>query len=339
MPKTRLVALDNDGNICSGHMTLQPAIKISLIIPVYNEASALPALVEKVGSILKMSEDLFELIFVDDGSEDSSWETIRKLAETSSYIKALRFTHNFGKESAIQAGLKSARGNCAVIMDADLQHPPELLPKMISIWEKEGYDVVEGVKTIRQRESLLNRGGSIFFYKMLRALSGFDIRSDTDYKLLDRKVVNVYLSLSEKSRFFRALIPFLGFRTAKVPFSPDDRVSGKSKFSLFSLFNLAVSAITSFSSMPLHFVTILGILTLLFSFYLGIDTLYMKLSGQAIGGFATVILIILMIGSILMIALGIIGEYIARIFEEIKNRPLYVVNETLNMEYKGKKIP
>jgi glycosyltransferase involved in cell wall biosynthesis len=160
------------------------------------------------------------------------------------------------------------------------------------------------------------------------------MRRDTDYKLLDRKVIEVYLSLREKGRFFRALIPFLGFKTAKVSFSPDDRVKGQSKFSLFRLFNLAISTITSFSTIPLHFVTILGIFTLLFSFILGIDTLYMKLSGQAIGGFTTVILVLLIIGSILMIALGIIGEYIARIFEEIKNRPMYVINETINIEDK-----
>ena len=163
------------------------------------------------------------------------------------------------------------------------------------------------------------------------------MRKDTDYKLLDRKVIEVYLSLGEKGRFFRALVPFLGFKTAKVPFSPDDRAIGQSKFSPFMLSNLAISTITSFSTMPLHFVTILGILTLLFSLYLGIETVYMKLSGKAIGGFATVILIILIIGSILMIALGIIGEYVARIFEEIKNRPLYVINETLNIEDKVKK--
>jgi dolichol-phosphate mannosyltransferase len=309
-------------------------IKLSLIIPVYNEASVIPALIDKVNSILNMTKDSFEIIFVDDGSEDTTWETIRKMTVSSSYIKALKFTRNFGKEASMQAGLKSARGQCAVIMDADLQHPPELLPQMISKWEEEGYDVVEGVKESRQKESLINKVGSIFFYNTLRLLAGYDMRRDTDYKLLDRKVINVYLTLREKVRFFRALIPFLGFKTAKVSFRPDDRVSGQSKFSLFRLFNLAISTITSFSTIPLHIVTLLGILTLLFSFYLGIDTLYMKLSGQAIGGFATVILIILIIGSILMIALGIIGEYIARIFEEIKDRHLYVINETLNIDDK-----
>ena len=313
-------------------MTSKSNIKLSLIIPVYNEAPILSALIDKVNDTLKMLEGSFEVIFVDDGSDDATWESIKNIEVSSDHIRAIRFTRNFGKEAAMQAGLKAAKGQCAVIMDADLQHPPELLPEMISKWEKEGYDVVEGVKKTRQKESLINKAGSLFFYNILRILSGFDMRQDTDYKLLDRRVINKYLSLSEKGRFFRALIPFLGFKTAKVFFSPYDRVTGQSKFSLFSLSLLAISTMTSFSSMPLHFVTILGVFTLLFSLYLGIDTLYMHLSGQAIGGFATVILVLLTIGSILMIALGIIGEYIARIFEEIKNRPLYIVNESLDIE-------
>jgi dolichol-phosphate mannosyltransferase len=307
-------------------------IKLSLIIPVYNEASILLALIDKVNITLKMLEGSYEVIFVDDGSHDDTWETIMKIAKSSGHVKAIRFTRNFGKEAAIQAGLKSAKGECAVIIDADLQHPPDLLPQMFSKWEKGGYDVVEGVKKTRQKESLINKAGSIFFYNIVRILSGFDMRQDTDYKLLDRRVINEYLSLSEKGRFFRALIPFLGFKTAKVFFSPDERVKGQSKYSLFMLFNLAISTITSFSTIPLHFVTILGVFTLLFSIYLGIDTLYMKYYLKGPGGFATVIILILLIGSILMIALGIIGEYIARIFEEVKKRPVYVVSEILKKE-------
>jgi len=307
-------------------------IKISIIIPIYNEATVLHALVEKIEKILETMLDSVEIILVDDGSEDQTWETIKDIASYSKYVRGIRFTRNFGKEAAIQAGLRAAKGQCAVIMDADLQHPPELLPRMISAWEKEGYDVVEGVKSSRQKESLFHKAGSIFFYNALRLLSGFDIRKDTDYKLLDRRVIDVYLSLKERSRFFRALIPYLGFKTAKVPFNPDERIKGTSKFSFFGLFNLAISAITSFSNIPLHFVTMLGIFTLIFSIYLSIDTIYMKLSGQAVEGFATVIIVLLMIGSILMIALGIIGEYIARIFEEVKSRPMYVINETLNID-------
>jgi dolichol-phosphate mannosyltransferase len=315
-------------------MTSGPNIKLSLIIPVYNEASVLPALVDKINSIPNIPHDLCEMIFIDDGSEDSTWETIRNLKKSSGNIRAFRFTRNFGKEAAMLAGLESAKGKCAVIIDADLQHPPELLPRMISKWEHEGYDVVEGVKETRQTESFINKAGSMFFYNFLRLLTGFDMRRDTDYKLLDRKVINVYLSLKERGRFFRALIPFFGFKTAKVFFSPDDRMSGQSKFTLFSLTNLAISAITSFSAIPLRFVTILGVFTLLFSFYLGIDTIYMHFSGKARGGFATVILITLIIGSVLMIALGIIGEYLARIFDEIKNRPMYVIHDVFNAEDK-----
>jgi dolichol-phosphate mannosyltransferase len=313
-------------------MTDTKAVKVSLVIPVYNEVTLLPTLIEKLNSILNMSGDSYELIFVDDGSEDSTWETLRNITSSFNNIRAIRFTRNFGKEAAIQAGLRLARGRAAIVMDADLQHPPDILPQMISLWEKEGYDVVEGVKTVRQRESFIRRLGSIFFYKALKILTGFDIHRGTDYKLLDRKVIELYISLGERNRFFRALIPFLGFKTAKVPFSPDKRVVGHSKFSIFRLFNVAISTITSFSSIPLHLVTLLGVLTLIFSFILGIYTLYMKFSGKAIGGFTTVILVLLIIGSILMIALGIIGEYIARIFEEVKNRPSYVIDETLNIE-------
>jgi dolichol-phosphate mannosyltransferase len=313
-------------------MKLTPGKKISLIIPVYNEVSGLRSLVETIENIINLSGDSYELIFVDDGSEDSTWETLKHIASTADYIKAIRFTRNFGKEAAIHAGLQLAHGEAAIVMDADFQHPPNLLPQMISLWEKEGYNVVEGIKMSRQKESFINRIGSTFFYKTLRILTGFDMDKDTDYKLLDRKVINLYVSLGERSRFFRTLIPFLGFKTAKVPFIPDDRKSGKTKFSFFRLFNLAISTITSFSSIPLHIVTLLGVLTLIFSFIAGIHTFYMKFSGKAVGGFTTVILLILIIGSILMIALGIIGEYIAKIFEEIKNRPYYIVNETMNID-------
>lgn len=313
-------------------------IKLSLIIPVYNEASVLTNLIKEVNGILNISGNSYELIFVDDGSEDSTWETLKHVASSSDYIRAIKFTRNFGKEAAIQAGLQLAKGKAAIIMDADLQHPPDLLPKMISLWEKEGFDVVEGVKTSRQKEPFINKIGSTFFYKTLRMLTGFDMQKDTDYKLLDRRVIKLYLSLREKGRFFRALIPFLGFKTARLPFNPDKRIAGHTKFSLFKLFNLGITTITSFSSLPLHLVTLLGILTLIFSLLLGIHTFYMKLSGKAVGGFTTVILLLLLIGSILMIALGIIGEYIARIFEEVKNRPLFVVAETLNVEHKNTQL-
>jgi polyisoprenyl-phosphate glycosyltransferase len=310
-------------------------IKLSLIIPVYNEAAVLTNLIEEVNGVLGISGHLYELIFVDDGSEDCTWETLKHVTNSSDYIRAIKFTRNFGKEAAIQAGLQIAKGKAAIIMDADLQHPPDLLPKMISLWEKQGFDVVEGIKTSRQKEPFINKIGSTFFYKTLRMLTGFDIQRDTDYKLLDRRVVELFLSLKEKGRFFRALIPFLGFKTIKLPFKPGERSEGQTGFSFLKRFNLASAAITSFSSFPLHMVTLLGILTLIFSFLLGAQTIYIKLSGKAVEGFTTIILIVLIIGSILMIALGIIGEYIARIFEEVKKRPLFVIDDTLNVDDKS----
>ena len=319
-------------------MNKTASTELSVVIPVYNEEAVLESLVKEQNNVLDSLGHPYELIFVDDGSEDSTWDILKNLERSRSLrnIRAVKFTRNFGKEAAIRAGLQMARGKAAILMDADLQHPPDLLPKMISLWRSEGYAVVEGVKSFRQKESVINRLGSLFFYKILRILTGFDIHKDTDYKLLDRRVVHIYLSLNERSRFFRALIPFLGFKTARVTFKPNERKTGQTKYPIPRLSNLALTAITSFSSLPLHIVTLLGVLTLVFSLLLGIQTVYMKLSGKAIEGFTTVILLLLVIGSILMIALGIIGEYIARIFEEVKGRPPFVVDETLNIENKEK---
>ncbi len=305
---------------------------ISVIIPVYNEALVLEDFKKTISNILISSGYLHELIFVDDGSEDSTWETLKNISKTSPNIRVLKFTRNFGKEAAIQAGLQISQGKAAIIMDADLQHPPDLLPQLISLWENEGYDVVEGVKTSRQKEPLMYKLGSRFFHKTLRSLTGFDTQRDTDYKLLDKRVTRLYLSFSEKGRFLRALIPFMGFKTGKIPFKPEERKAGQTKYPFLKLLNLVLSAITSFSSIPLHIVTMLGILTLIFSVLLGVQTLYNKLVGNAVEGFTTVILLLLTIGSILMIALGIIGKYIARIFDEVKNRPSYVIDETLNVK-------
>lgn len=305
---------------------------VSIIIPVYNESRSILHLTEKVHSVLDPSRYAYELIFIDDGSIDNTWELLRKICRDFSNIRALRFTRNFGKEAAILAGLQHASGEAAVIMDADLQHPPELLPKMISLWSEEGYEIVQGMKTVRQKETFANRIGSALFFRILRIGTGVDIRRHTDFKLLDRKAIDLFISLREKERFFRLLVPFFGFRTAEVPFSPDERTQGEAGFSILKRLKLAVTAITSFSSLPLHLVTLLGFLTLAFSTALGMQTLYMKLSGKAVEGFTTVILIVLLIGSILMIALGIIGEYLARIFEEIKNRPAFVISEFLKNE-------
>ncbi|MFZ5906068.1 MAG: glycosyltransferase family 2 protein [Nitrospirota bacterium] len=327
-----MAAEDHDSRLRRGAVKKGKVPEISCVIPVYNEAKVLDTLVMQVSGAMEKAGKEYEIVFVDDGSGDTTWEILKRIAGSSDRVRAIRFTRNFGKESAIQAGLQQARGKAAVIMDADLQHPPHLLPGMIDLWEKSGYEVVEGVKTERQRETFLNRAGSMLFYQTLKIVSGFDLRKDTDFKLLDRKVIEAYLSLNEKGRFFRTLIPYLGFKTARIPFTPDERGNGSPRFSFLKRFSLAVTAITSFSSIPLHVVTLLGLFTFLFSLLLGAHTVYVKLSGKAVEGFTTVILVLLFIGSILMIALGIIGEYIARIFEEVKNRPSFVIAEITDSE-------
>ena len=214
-------------------------------------------------------------------------------------------------------------------MDADLQHPPELIPEMVRLWKEEGYEVVEGVKALRGQESLVNKAGAGLFYYILSKFSGFDIKQASDFKLLDKKVVHAWQSMNERNTFFRGMSAWVGFNRISIPFNIKNRTGGASKWSLFKLFKLAINAITSFSSLPLHIVTFMGLIFLLGSLILGIQTLYMKLKGIAYSGFTTVILLLLIIGSTLMISLGIIGTYIAKIYEEVKGRPRYIVAEQI----------
>jgi glycosyltransferase involved in cell wall biosynthesis len=271
-----------------------------------------------------------EILVIDDGSTDQTWASLTALTEEDTRIKAVRFTRNFGKEAAIYAGLNYSRGQCTVIMDADLQHPPELIPSMYRLWKEDGYDVVHCEKKIRQDEPVLTRFFVNLFYTLMRFLSGYNLKGATDYKLLDRAVVQHYLDLPEHVRFFRGLVPWLGFRNTVVSFSPSKRAGGHSRWSYPALARLGIRAICSFSSMPMQVVTLMGGIMFAFTILLGAQTLFMKISGKAVEGFTTVILLLLLIGSILMVSLGVIGQYIAMIYEEVKRRPSYIVDETKN---------
>jgi len=305
---------------------------ITVVIPVYNEENQI---YENTGIIrdylLKTGMD-FEILLVDDGSADSTWFILKMLAEAYPGIKALRLSRNFGKEAALCAGLETAGGDACILMDADLQHPPELIPEMVRLWKEEGYEVVEGVKALRGKESLINKAGANLFYRVLSKFSGFDINQASDFKLLDRKVVQAWKSMNERHTFFRGMSAWVGFNRASIPFNIRNRTNGTSKWSLFRLFKLAINAITSFSSFPLHIVTFMGLVFLTGSLILGIQTIYMKLKGIAYSGFTTVILLLLIIGSALMISLGIIGTYIAKIYDEVKQRPRYIVAEKTESE-------
>jgi glycosyltransferase involved in cell wall biosynthesis len=304
---------------------------LSLVIPLHNEAQGIKETLRALQALLKELCENYEIIVVDDGSTDNTWEVCESMAESDLRIKLIRFTRNFGKEAAILAGLKQSKGDGVVVMDGDLQHPPELIKEMARLWREDGYEVVHGVKAVRQKESFFHAISSRWFYGVMSVLSGYDLRGATDYKLLDRSVVSRYVRLPEKERFFRGLIPWLGCKSTSVLFAPLDRKKGRSHWSPFGLVRLGVRAICSFSSLPMQAVSILGGLMFTSSLLLGLQTIYMKLTGQAVAGFATVIILLLFIGSILMVSLGLIGQYLAMIYEEIKGRPTFVIDRTRNI--------
>src|SRR5438132_5143306 len=304
---------------------------VSVVIPLYNEGSHVSALLSDLKTALEETGCQFDVILVDDGSRDDTWERIKAEARTLSNLRAVRLSRNFGKELALCAGLERARGNAVIVMDGDGQHPPSLLPLLIKNWRASGADLVEAVKRKRGRESLASKFGALTFYVILNKLSGFDLKGASDFKLIDRRVLDMWLAMHERNVFFRGMTAWMGFRTIQVVFEVGPRRAGKSGWSYLRRAKLALIGITTFSSFPLHLVTFAGVIFFLFAVGLGIQTLYLKLAGRAFTGFATVILLELIIGSLLMVSLGIIGEYLARIYEEVKGRPRYIVTESIDL--------
>lgn len=306
--------------------------KLSLVIPVYQEGSHIKSTIAKIENVLISNNIRYGFILVDDGSRDNTWSELQDMARQNKKITALRLSRNFGKESAICAGLDYADGDMVIVMDADLQHPPELIPEMVRAWRDEGYDVVEGIKKSRGRENPFYRLCAKFFYYVMYKTSDIDLGQASDYKLLDKRVVDAWKNLPERATFFRGMSAWLGYDRKQIPFDVADRVNGKSKWSLIRLIRLAVNAITSYTSVPLHCITLLGMLMFAGAIILGIQTLYMKFSGRATSGFTTVILLLLIIGSSLMISLGMIGLYLSKIYKEVKHRPRYLVAKSINAD-------
>lgn len=300
---------------------------LSVILPSYNEEKMIAAAQERLSAILREAGIEYELLFVDDGSKDKTWEEIQLAAEKDRGVVGVHFSRNFGKEAAMFAGLEKAAGDCCVVIDCDLQHPPEKIVDMYRLWE-EGYEVVEGIKEDRGEESGLHRFAANRFYSLISRATGMDMASSSDFKLLDRKVVDTLNQLPERNVFFRALSFWVGFKKATVSYCVQERTAGESKWSTKSLIKYAITNITSFSSAPLHIVTVLGFVMLAVAVVFGLISLVQKITGTALGGFTTVILLLLFIGSILMISLGIMGYYIARIYDELKGRPRYIISTT-----------
>lgn len=299
---------------------------VSIVIPSYNEELMIEKTAETVAAIMEREDIPYELLFVDDGSKDASWEEILKAAERDYHVRGVRFSRNFGKEAAIFAGLAESTGDCTVVMDCDLQHPPEKIVEMYRLWEQ-GYAVVEGIKASRGKESAVYGFCAGMFYKIMSKAAKVDMRRASDFKLMDKKVVKAILRCPEKNVFFRALSSWVGFPSTSIEFDVQERMAGVSKWNGKSLLVYAVTNIVSFSTAPLQFVSVVGFVTLLFAIVMGVQSLVKYFRGQALEGFTTVILLILIIGSVLMISLGLIGYYLAQIYEEIKGRPRYLISE------------
>lgn len=303
--------------------------KVTILIPCYNEEASLPALRTALLSMMEQNESYdWEVLMINDGSKDHTLSIIKDFRKSDHHFAYIDLSRNFGKEAAMLAGFDYAKGDCMVIMDADLQHPPTLIPEMLKYWE-EGYEDVYAKRISRGKESWMRKQLSLLYYKMLQHTTRVEILQNVgDFRLLDRKCIDVLKQLRETERYTKGMFCWIGFKKKEILFQQGDRVAGQSSWNFWSLFNLAIEGITSFTTAPLRISTVLGfgvsILALLYMLYIVAKTL---IWGEPVQGFPTLMIAILFLGGVQLISVGIIGEYIGRIFNETKNRPVYIVNE------------
>jgi polyisoprenyl-phosphate glycosyltransferase len=300
---------------------------IAIIIPAYNEAASIVANLAVIrAAVDDIADANFVLVVIDDGSADATTAVVRQLHNEDPRVHLLSLNRHYGKEAAIAAGLQAMRHcDAVVVMDSDLQHPPALIPTMVEHW-RQGACVVEAVKASRGNESYLRGKLAGVFYRSFSYFTRLGIDGHTDFKLLDKEVVNACCDLPEHGRFFRGLIAWLGFETVQLPFNVPPSTRQRSAWGQRALFRYAIESITSFTAFPLQIVTVLGGLTFLLSLVIGAMALADKLAGRAVDGFTTVILLILIIGSVLMFSVGLIGIYVGRIYDEVKRRPNFLIN-------------
>lgn len=307
---------------------------LSVVIPAFNEQEMVPAAAGQIDGILSRAGIPHELIFIDDGSRDATWAEIRAESEHRDTVRGVHFSRNFRKEAAIFAGLQAADGDCVAVIDCDLQHPPEKLVEMYRLWEQ-GVEVVEGVKTDRGEESLAHRVAAKTFYRLISEATHIDMTRASDFKLLDRKAVNVLLSMREKRAFFRALSSWIGFRTVEVPYEVRERAAGESKWSTWLLIKYALSNITAFTSLPLHLITGCGAASFLAALIVGIVSIVRLAMGRVVTGLTGAVILLLFLSGLIMVGLGIIGYYLGNIYMEIQDRPRFIVSETCGVRKKS----
>lgn len=314
-------------------LTMSKEKEITILMPAYNESEGIVHSISVIDQILSKTKLRYEFLVIDDGSSDDTWGQLR-ICSGRFPLKALRLSRNFGKEAALRAGLENAAGEMVVILDSDLQHPPAIIPDMIKLMKETGADVVEGIRDDRGSESLINRIFAYWFYKAFSALTRIDLEKASDFKLMNRKAVNAYLKMEEKTLFFRGMSAWIGFKREQIIFKTDDRIAGSSKWSKIALFKLAKNAILSFSSSPLHIPTYCGIFFCLFALGVIVESLYRKIIHQSSAGFPTVIIMLGLVGGLILFSLGIIGEYLAKIYQEVKSRPAYLIGDETSYEKK-----
>lgn len=302
--------------------------RLSIVLPAYNEELMVAKTCRVLKEVLTEAGISYELVLVNDGSRDNTWEEIVKAGKKDSNILGVHFSRNFGKESAVFAGLAQATGDVVAVMDCDLQHPPETLIEMYHLWEQ-GYEVIEGVKKSRGKEGFLHKKSAGFFYGIMSKATKVDMQNASDFKMMDRKAVDSILSMPERNMFFRATSSWVGYKTTYVKFEVQEREAGESKWSTWSLVKYAFTNIVAFTTLPLQFVTVGGVICFLCSLVLIVYSLVQYFMGHAVAGYTTLLTVLLLIGSAIMMSLGIIGYYIAKIYEESKRRPRYIVSKII----------
>jgi glycosyltransferase involved in cell wall biosynthesis len=306
--------------------------KVSLLIPAYNEEETIPLLYNELNKVIdKISGYEFEILFVNDGSSDNTLNILRNLRQRDTRVNYISFSRNFGKETAMAAGFDYVTGDATVILDADLQDPPELIKEMIYYWEK-GYDDVYAKRRSREGETWFKKFTSAAFYKLLRKMTKIPIQEDTgDFRLLDRRAIESLKKLREKQRYTKGMFSWIGFNKKEILFDRKPRAAGKTKWNYLKLFNLALEGVTSFTTSPLRISTILGILVSVFSIvYMFIVLIKSLIWKDPVQGYPSMMVTILFLGGVQLVCLGIIGEYVGRIFNETKYRPLYIIDEHNN---------